>query len=106
MFNTIDQFNSLSKNKLEGMERLIDQFHTIVKDFKLKRHDLLDYHQNKFDRDYVEFNVKITDLEAALQQFINFSFENISSIESSLALLRKFQSILARESLKSELVCS
>jgi dynein heavy chain len=103
MFSTIDQFNSLSKNKLEGMERLIDQFHMIVKEFKLKRHDLLDYHNNKFDRDYVEFNVKITDLEAALQQFINQSFENITSIEHSLQLLRKFQSILQRESLKSDL---
>ena len=103
MFSTIDQFNSLSKNKLEGMERLIEQFHQIVREFRLKRHDLLDYHNNKFDRDYVEFNVKITDLEAALQQFINQSFENITSIEHSLQLLRKFQSILQRESLKSDL---
>ena len=60
MFSTIDQFNSLSKNKLEGMEKLIEQFHLIVKEFKLKRHDLLDYHNNKFDRDYVEFNVKVS----------------------------------------------
>ena len=59
MFSTIDQFNSLSKNKLEGMERLIEQFHAIVREFRLKRHDLLDYHNNKFDRDYVEFNVKV-----------------------------------------------
>eukprot|EP01040_Poterioochromonas_malhamensis_P004773 gene4773-5123_t len=103
MFSTIDQFNSLSKNKLEGMEKLIEQFHQIVKEFRLKRHDLLDYHNNKFDRDYVEFNVKITDLEAALQQFINQSFENITSIEHSLRLLKKFQSILQRESLKSDL---
>ena len=42
-----------------GMERLIDQFHAIVREFRLKRHDLLDYHNNKFDRDYVEFNVKV-----------------------------------------------
>lgn len=88
---------------MEGMDRLIEQFHQIVRDFRLKRHDLLDYHNNKFDRDYVEFNVKITDLEAALQQFINQSFENITSIEHSLQLLRKFQSILQRESLKSDL---
>lgn len=49
------------------MEGLIDQFHSIVKDFRLKRHDLLAYHNNKFDRDYVEFNVKISDLECSLQ---------------------------------------
>ena len=42
-----------------GMERLIEQFHAIVREFRLKRHDLLDYHNNKFDRDYVEFNVKV-----------------------------------------------
>lgn len=47
--------------------------------------------------------MQITDLEAALQQFINSSFENITSIEHSLQLLRKFQSILQRESLKSDL---
>jgi len=103
MFSTIDQFNSLSKNKLEGMDRVIEVFHLIVKDFRLKRHDLLDYHNNKFDRDYVEFNVKITELESSLQQFINLSFDNITSIEHSLQLLRKFQSILQRESLKSDL---
>jgi hypothetical protein len=37
---------------------------------------------------------QITDLESALQHFINLSFENITSIEHSLQLLRKFQSIL------------
>ncbi|CAM9192009.1 unnamed protein product [Choristocarpus tenellus] len=103
MFSTIDQFNSLSENKLEGMEGLIDQFHSIVREFRLKRHDLLAYHNNKFDRDYVEFNVKISDLECSLQAFINQSFENITSIEHSLKLLHKFQSILQRESLKSDL---
>ncbi|KAH8057454.1 dynein light chain binding protein [Aureococcus anophagefferens] len=96
------------------MEELIDQFHNIVRDFRQKNHDLLDYHNNKFDRaaprDYVEFNVKISDLEGALQHFINQSFENITSrrsvapsIENSLNLLHKFQSILQRETLKSDL---
>lgn len=66
MFSTIDQFNSLSKNKLEGMEKLIELFHQIVKDFRLKRHDLLAYHKNNFDRDYVEFNVKVNEIISIL----------------------------------------
>lgn len=103
MFTTIDQFETLSQNKLEGMEDLIQHFHQIVKEFRLKKHDLLDCHNNKFDREYVEFNVRIADLEASLQLFINQSFETINSIEHSLNLLRKFQSILQRESLKSDL---
>ena len=41
------------------MEQLIARFHQIVKEFRGKGHDLLDYHNNKFDRDYVEFNVAI-----------------------------------------------
>ncbi len=68
-----------------------------------KRHDLLDYSHNRFDRDYVEFNVRISDLESALQQFINSSFECITSISSSLNLLKKFQSILQRDSLRNDL---
>lgn len=38
-----------------------------------------------------------------VRNFINQSFESISSIESSLKLLNKFQSILQRENLKEDL---
>merc|ERR1719238_1234143 len=103
MFSTIHQFNSLADHKLEGMEGLIEQFQGIVRDFKARRHNLLDFHNNTFDRDFVEFNVKISELENALQLFINQSFEQITSIEHSLNLLKKFQTILQRENLQSDL---
>jgi len=105
LFSTIDQFNSLAENRkeLDDMDHIIELFRRIVSDFRKKRHKLLDYNNNTFDRDYVEFNVKITDLEASLQAFINQSFDSISNIEHSLQLLKKFQSILQRESLKSDL---
>jgi len=103
MFSTIHQFRALANHKLEGMESLTDQFNTIIGEFRRKNHDLLDYHNNKFDRDYVEFNVSISQLEMSLQKFINDSFESISSIENSLNLLKKFQAILQRENLKADL---
>ena len=103
MFTTIHQFSSLGEHKLEGMEELIEKFQNIIRDFRVVRHDLLDYKNNRFDRDYVEFNVHISDLEGLLQKFINDSFENITSIEHSLNLLKKFQTILQRENLKSDL---
>ncbi|CAD7937238.1 unnamed protein product [Amoebophrya sp. A120] len=103
MFSTIYQFQSLSQHRFDGMEVLVDNFKYIMDDFRNKRHDLLDFHHNRFDRDYVDFNVRISDLEAALQQFINQSFESITSITSSLNLLKKFQSILQRETLRSDL---
>ena len=80
MFTTIDQFTILAKNKLEGMEPLVDEFMHIKQDFQARNHVLLDYHNNKFDRDYVEFNVRISELEGGMQEFVDHSFENISSI--------------------------
>eukprot|EP00392_Amoebophrya_sp_AT5.2_P000468 g469.t1 len=104
MFSTIYQFQSLGTYRFDGMEQLVESFRMIMEEFKNKNHNLLDFHNNKFDRDYVEFNVRITDLEAALQQFINHSFESISSITTSLNLLKKFQSILQRDTLKADLM--
>ena len=103
MFSTMQQFKSLERQKFEGLEPLIEAFNEIVKSFKSKGHDLLDFNHNKFDRDYVDFNVKMNELEISLQQFINRSFENIQSIEQSLILLKNYQSILHREKLRSDL---
>ena len=104
MFSTIFQFAALASHHLEGMETLIKKFKKVIEDFKKKqKNDLLEFQNNTFDREYVEFNVKISDLEGALQQFINQSFENITNIENSLNLLKKFQNILQRENLKNDL---
>jgi dynein heavy chain len=103
MFGTIHQFSSLAERKLEGMEVITARFWQIIKDFKRKRHNLLNFQDNKFDRDYVEFNVQISELEQSLQLFIDESFLSITSIDRSLSMLRRFQSIFQRDSLKSNL---
>jgi dynein heavy chain len=103
LFTTINQFQTLSINMLEGMEPLIDRFFEIQSEFRSRNHDLLDYHNNKFDRDYVEFNVHITDLEGRLQHFVNSSFESTASISHSLNLLKRFRAILHRDTLKADL---
>lgn len=63
----------------------------------------MDYTTNKFDRDFVEFNVDVSTVESELQLYIDKNFENITNIDESLKLLRKFKSILHRENLKSGL---
>jgi len=103
MFTTIQHFNTLTERRLEGMEPLTDQFHQILQEFREREHDLLDYHNNRFDRDYVEFNVRIDELEKSLQRFIDQSFENIGSIGHSLELLHTFRSILHRDNLRANL---
>jgi dynein heavy chain len=103
LFTTIEQFNLLSRNKLEGMCPLMDEFIQIKTELRSRNHDLLDFQNNKFDRDFVEFTVKISELEGKLQQFVNDSFDRVSSIAKSLDLLRIFHSILQRDSLKADL---
>lgn len=44
--------------RIEGMEPLLDGFNTAVMVFRVKGHNLLDYHSNRFDRDFVDFNVR------------------------------------------------
>eukprot|EP00940_MAST-03C_sp_MAST-3C-sp2_P002393 g2393.t1 len=103
MFSTIQQFRALASHRMDGMETLLEDFFAITQCFRDNGHDLLDYNSNKFDRDFVEFNVGIANLERSLQLFINESFESITSISHSLNLLKKFQTILQRESLRADL---
>ena len=93
----------MAKHNLEGMESLTTKFKDIIEDFKKKRHDLLDTNNNKFDRDWVEFNVEISHLDVALQTFIDNNFNRFRNIEYSLKLLRKFESTIKRDSLRHNL---
>src|SRR5690606_10773757 len=103
LFSTIEQFKSLRRHNIDGMEANIEKFFDFVEELRRKSSDLLDYTKNAFDKDYMIFNKKIAHLEQSLQVFINTSFEYITSSEHALNLLKRFQSILQRESLRSEL---
>ena len=103
MFTTVHQFTSLADHEVEGMESLIQRFFDILSDLKRKPYDMLDFTKNAFDRDYLEYNVNIAELELQVQNFINMSFENILSTEQALTLLKTFESILVRDSLKADL---
>ena len=88
-FATTSQFEQLSSHNLEGLEPIIAKFNVLLEDLKKKRHDLLSYADSAFDRDYVEFNVRVGELELELQKFINASFSSITSIDAALGLLEK-----------------
>lgn len=103
MFTTIQQFSALALHNVEGMEILIHRFFDIMIEFKRKPYDLLDFTKSAFDRDYLEYTVHIEELEKQVQTFINLSFENILSTEQALALLKQFETVLVRDSLKSDL---
>ena len=94
MFKTVEQFSTLANHRVEGMESMMKTFTGIVDDFKRKPYELLDYQKGQFDRDFLEFNANIHELESSLQGFVNSSFENIVSTEQALIMLKKFQIIL------------
>jgi len=103
LFSTIKQFKTLEKHNLENISPIVTSFQNYVKQFKAKNHKLLDFNNNTFDRDFVEFNVDVSSVETSLQKYIDKNFEVISNIEDSLKLLRKFRAILHRENLKNNL---
>ena len=72
MFTTIDEFSALGQHThIEGLGPLMRCFEGLVDDLRCKQYDLLDATITTFDRDFLEFNVHINDLEAALQTFIS-----------------------------------
>ncbi|KAL4465245.1 hypothetical protein ABPG74_001959 [Tetrahymena malaccensis] len=103
IFSNIQQFNALSKHNLDGMDILTNRFKKIIDDFKKKGNNLLDTTNNKFDRDWVELNVEISQLDTELSNFIDNIFNRFRNIEYSLKLLFKLQSTIKRDSLKHSL---
>ena len=77
LFTTLWQFRTLAGHKLEGMGPLMAEFEDLASGLQGRRHDLLVFTTNDFDRDFVEFNVNVEQLEVKLQVFINESFQNI-----------------------------
>ena len=64
VFSNIQQFNDLNKHNLEKMDVLIGKFEVILNEFKKKRSkDLLDLRNTQFDKDYVSFNISISQLD-------------------------------------------
>ena len=105
LFSTIRQFKTLEKHNLENIAPIVNIFNVYVNSFRSKiTHPLLDYKDDTFDRDFVEFNVDVSRVETELTAYIDRNFSNIINIEDSLRLLRKFRAILHRENLQSILM--
>lgn len=103
MFTTVGQFNGIAKNGIEGMDDITSRFLQIVDTCSKKPYDVLDTNKASFDRDFVEFENSIHNLELQLQGFVNTSFETIPNTEAALSLLHTFQSIIKREMLLADL---
>ena len=93
----------LAKHQIDGMAPLLTSFEALVATMRAKPYRLLDFTQVAFDADKREFDGAISALETALQAFINRSFETITSTDTAYSLLRRYQEILQRPSLREDL---
>ena len=71
------------------MEELIASFDSLVNEFKLKGHDLLDFYNTSFERDFVEFTMHNSGLENAIQDFMEKSLTQMTSIDKQLELINE-----------------
>jgi dynein heavy chain len=103
MFSSIQQFKALEAKRIDGMEKLIASFDQLVNEFKMKNHDLFNFNQSVFERDFVEFTMHNSGLENAIQDFVERTVTQMGSIDKQLDLMQKFKEILQRESLQEDL---
>lgn len=76
------------------MEGLLTAFYKAIDDFTSKKHDVLSLTNRQFEPDFIELNAAVSDVETRLQQFINRSFDVSPSIEESIKLLHRFETVL------------
>ena len=95
-------FKYLSRNKLEGIESLIEQFHKIKREFQLKNHDLLYYHNNKFDRDNTMIPCTISFNTSAIKHTVtphnDNTFDSIGSTNTSCSHVTALADVSQRHS--------
>lgn len=103
MFSKIAQFENLAQEKIEGMEIILAKFRRLCVETQSHRSDLLAFSDSTFDRDYVEFNHRIIDLENEIRVFLKESFESNRNIIKALSLLQKFQRCIKRDTLQKDI---
>lgn len=68
MFTSIDQIAALEAHThIAGIDGVLKAFRPVVDDVKCRPYDLLDFARSTFDRDFLEFNVNVHELDSQMQ---------------------------------------
>lgn len=104
VFRRVEQFSMLRDYNIDPMEGLIPRFEEYLGQLRGKTTDILDIHDNnKFDVEFKNFETRLSELETSMQVAINSSFENITSTENAVQLLKKYQKILSTPTFAADL---
>ncbi|CAM39085.2 putative dynein heavy chain [Leishmania braziliensis MHOM/BR/75/M2904] len=104
VFRKVEQFRLLRSFHVDQMASLLPRFDEYLGHLRGKTTDILDVHDNnKFDVEFKVFESRLSELETSMQVAINSSFENITSTDNALLLLKKYQKILQSETFAADL---
>ncbi|KAL7701682.1 dynein heavy chain [Lotmaria passim] len=104
VFRKVEQFRLLKSFHVDQMASLLPRFDEYLGHLRGKTTDILDVHDNnKFDVEFKIFESRLSELETSMQVAINSSFENITSTDNALLLLKKYQKILQSDTFAADL---
>jgi dynein heavy chain len=67
MFSSLQQYLMLKDSEVDGMEELVLEYGNLLTGFQKKNHDLFDFENTVFERDFVEFMMKNSEIESNIQ---------------------------------------
>ena len=76
----------MQNTHIEGLDALMGRFGNILEEVRRRPYELLDASKTIFERDFLEFNVHISDLESSIQVkiFMISRFVAISLLSNTL----------------------
>ena len=99
MFNQIGVFTELFHNRMEALlsEESVEEdkrnFEALVNILKLREYNFLDYRNNKFDIDFVDFNRKIDNLTEKVRAKLESTYDDIWDTPHSFQYLARFEKL-------------
>uniref|UniRef100_A0A8B9FAK4 Dynein heavy chain 5, axonemal n=1 Tax=Amazona collaria TaxID=241587 RepID=A0A8B9FAK4_9PSIT len=86
MSSIIESLLKLQHIKIEGIEEITTQYHSIAANTKSKQYDVLDHRKKEFEKDYLEFKNQISALYESIQEFVDSWFEKTVTVSNATNL--------------------
>ncbi len=103
MFSAVEQYKLFTDFHVDKTEGIVKRFDAVIRDFRLREHDLLDYTNSAFERDFVQFNMLNSRIETEVQDLISAEINSRAPIMKKIRIVELFDKVLRQESLRRDL---
>ena len=99
MFKKIEMFSEIFKNKLEALlpeESIVSEekgFENAVRVLKMRDYDFLDFRNNQFDKDFMDFNTRLESIAEKMRQKLENCYDNIWDTPHAFQYLHRFKKL-------------